>query len=106
MSTTIRPEIRNDNEWHISKHRYYELKHFCLQYGEWRGEDRKNRELVRHICDETDPCIGRYIFKAVTRGYSYAYLRTTLGMPCGRSMYYDRYRKFFWLLSKEKYECT
>ena len=36
MSTIIRPELSKKNENHISKHRYYELKHFCLQYPEWK----------------------------------------------------------------------
>lgn len=41
MSTTIRPEIAKENPYWISKHRYYELKHFCLQYKEWQDELRK-----------------------------------------------------------------
>ena len=36
MSTTIRPELSEKNEYYLSKHRYYELKHFCLQYPEWK----------------------------------------------------------------------
>lgn len=36
MSTDIRPEISENNEFYISKERYYELKHFCLQYKEWK----------------------------------------------------------------------
>lgn len=36
MGTVIRAELSKDNEYYISKHRYYELKHFCLQYPEWR----------------------------------------------------------------------
>ena len=36
MTTLIRPEISKRNEFWISKHRYYELKHFCLQYPEWK----------------------------------------------------------------------
>lgn len=35
MSTIIRPSISERNEWYIEKHRYYELKHFCLQYPTW-----------------------------------------------------------------------
>lgn len=31
-----RAEISEKNEFYISKHRYYELKHFCLQYPEWK----------------------------------------------------------------------
>lgn len=36
MSTNIRPEITKKNEYWISKERYYELKHFCLQYDDWK----------------------------------------------------------------------
>ena len=36
MSTTIRAEISKKGKWYISKHRFYELKHFCLQYDEWK----------------------------------------------------------------------
>ena len=44
MSTTIRADISKDNPYYISKHRYYELKHFCLQYPEWK---KKAAELIR-----------------------------------------------------------
>lgn len=37
MSTVIRPEISKQSPYYISKHRYYELRHFCLQYPEWRS---------------------------------------------------------------------
>ena len=36
MSTTIRPELSEKNKYWIERHRYYELKHFCLQYPIWR----------------------------------------------------------------------
>lgn len=36
MGTVIRPEISIRNQYWLSKHRYYELKHFCLQYPEWK----------------------------------------------------------------------
>lgn len=31
-----RAEVSKRNKYYISKHRYYELKHFCLQYPEWK----------------------------------------------------------------------
>ncbi len=43
MSTTIRPELSEKNHYWIEKHRYYELKHFCLQYPSWR---RKYNSLI------------------------------------------------------------
>ena len=36
MSTVIRAELSHKSKYHIDKHRYYELKHFCLQYPEWK----------------------------------------------------------------------
>lgn len=35
MGTDIRPEISEKNSYWISRHRYYELRHFCMQYTEW-----------------------------------------------------------------------
>ena len=29
-------ELSEKNPYYISKHRYYELKHFCLQYPKWK----------------------------------------------------------------------
>ncbi len=36
MATTIRPELSEKNQYWIERHRYYELKHFCLQYPIWK----------------------------------------------------------------------
>ena len=36
MSTTVRSEISKKNIYWIEQHRYYELKHFCLQYPLWK----------------------------------------------------------------------
>ncbi|MDY6073157.1 MAG: hypothetical protein SPI49_03560 [Eubacteriales bacterium] len=38
MGTNIRPKISENNKYFISKHRYYELKHFVMQYNEWNRE--------------------------------------------------------------------
>ncbi len=45
MSTSIRPELSPKNCYWIEKHRYYELKHFCLQYPTWR---RKYNSLISY----------------------------------------------------------
>jgi hypothetical protein len=36
MGTDIRATISTKNRYWIEKHRYYELKHFCLQYPSWK----------------------------------------------------------------------
>ena len=67
MSTKIRPIISKKRTYYISKHRYYELKHFCLQYHEWKNiifsqggfsgksfefHGRKQSEFVDPVGDE------------------------------------------------------
>lgn len=59
-------------------------------------------DLIEKIAMETDRYLHDYILKAVTEELSYTYLKTRLDIPCGRDMYYDRYRKFFWLLSEAR----
>jgi hypothetical protein len=57
-------------------------------------------KLVEQAAQEADKYLWHYILRAVTEGLSYTYLKTKLDMPCGKDMYYDRYRKFFWILDK------
>lgn len=130
MSRT-RPELSKKNKWYISKHRYYELKHFCLQYSEWKeryesairysgnlpgvnnvewsdpvGNSvssmdiwKHKMELVENAAIMADEFLGSYILKAVTEDLSFTALKMLYGIPCGKDMYYDRYRKFFYILS-------
>lgn len=57
-------------------------------------------EMVEQAAIDTDPDLASYILKAVTEGLSYSHLKARLEIPCGKDMYYDRYRRFFWLLNK------
>ena len=138
MTTSIRAELSKKNKYWISKHRHYELKHFCLQYPSWKkayeeyddssislsmmehvptsnvpGDPTAKRaimkayyskkiELIEKAAMEADEYLYTYILKAVTEELSFTYLKTKLGIPCGKDMYYDRYRKFFWLLNKSR----
>lgn len=36
MSTVIRSELSKKNPYYLPKHRYFELKHFCLQYKDFK----------------------------------------------------------------------
>lgn len=59
-------------------------------------------EMIKQAAIEADPYLASYIFKAVTEGLSYTYLKSRLEIPCSRDMYYDRYRRFFWLLDRSR----
>lgn len=139
MATTVRAKLSEKNKYWISKHRYYELKHFCLQFPIWKQAYASLDEvcmspnnlkiitsttnvpgdptakcaiakiyyaeriaMVKEVAMLTDPELYIYILRAVTEGLSFDYLKTRLEIPCSRDTYYDRYRKFFWLLSKER----
>lgn len=138
MATMIRPEISVKNKYWIDKHRHYELKHFCLQYPEWKkayaefddpsmslsmiervptsnlpgdptakrammkAHYRERIQLVEKVAMEADRYLAEYILKAVTENLSYTYLKTRFEIPCGKDLYYDRYRRFFWLLSEAR----
>lgn len=56
--------------------------------------------LVKKAAIETDFDLAEYILIAVTEGLSYEKLKARFEIPCGREMYYNRYRKFFWVLDK------
>lgn len=138
MATVVRAEISENNKYWISKHRHYELKHFCLQYPEWKKEYltlgvptassamlevisstntpsdltakyairrvyyAERIELIEKVAREADKYLYEYILRAVTEGLSYTYLKSRLKIPCGKDMYYDRYRRFFWLLNEAR----
>lgn len=59
-------------------------------------------DLIERIARKTDSYLYKYLLKAVTEGLSYTQLKTRLEIPCCRDTYYDRYRRFFWLLSRER----
>lgn len=138
MGTNIRPELSEKNKYKIEKHRYYELKHFCLQYPIWKkayaaldGLSRRPSDLevfaetkscsdptancalakafyseridmIERTALNTDSELASYILKAVTEDLSYDTLKARLDIPCCKDTYYDRYRKFFWRLNKER----
>lgn len=138
MATTIRAELSEKNPYWIEKHRYYELKHFCLQYPIWKKiygsldglsghstgltmmvvnstlgdptakigmakayySDRM--KMLERTASRTDEILGIYILNGVTEGWSYDILKARLGIPCCKDTYYELYRRFFWLLNKER----
>lgn len=135
MSTVLKPELSNKSKWHLSKERYYELKHFCLQYPEWKNKlleltyvtypqqlcfidskgnycnpvektvvDRETYlnyiDMVDKAANQAEPDLAIYILQAVAYRRSFTYLQTVMRIPCCKDVFYDRYRKFFWILDQ------
>ena len=59
-------------------------------------------KLIEQIAREADNNLHNYILKGVTEGLSYTHLKYMLNIPCSKDTYYDRYRRFFWLLDKTR----
>ena len=105
------PDVRpiNEKKYEISKHRFIEgsrssgesgsaTEHLVIR----RMKLRERCELIEQTAIEADPDLYPYILEGVTAEYaSYKYLRQVKEIPCGKNMYYDRRRKFYWLLSKK-----
>lgn len=59
----------------------------------------RKMQLIEETVMEAEPEIYRYLLLAVTNeGVTYEYLRTIHHIPCGKDMFYDRRRKFYYLL--------
>lgn len=68
-----------------------------------RSKLEENCRLIEQTAIETDPDLYQYILKAVTdEGITYRYLSLIMGIPCSQNTYYERRRKFYWLLNQKK----
>ena len=129
----LKAELSKKSRYYVNKHRYYELKHFCLQYPDWKREyqsleirisrsyehetvvqnglerpvedlaERRERlldkiKMVERAATLADECIGKWLLKAVTEDIAFTKMKMVHEVPCEKDMWYDRYRKFFWLL--------
>lgn len=133
------PDVRpiNKKKYEISKHRFLELYHYCMQYSEWidelnvmtdtvkgmaniegsrssgglgsatehlvirRMKLQEKCALIEQTAIDADPALYSYIIEGVTTEYAtYKYLKQVKDIPCGKDMYYDRRRRFYWLLSQ------
>lgn len=135
----LKSELSEKSKYWIPKHRYYELKHYCLQYPHWeelygrlqikieahknsevhgtepgnpterlalvRAECRKAMELVDSCCKEAckdEPVLYLFLLKSVTHGVSFVTLQTEYEIPCGKDLFYNCYRRFFYILSQHR----
>lgn len=126
----IRSEISVKSPYYISKHRYLELKHFCLQYPEWKrklvdlsyfpiaGDGRstdvakpvekmaeKREKYLRYMemVEQSLIAADPDIYEWLLKGVTMEVSYSDLraaGLPCSKDYYYERYRKFFWHLDK------
>lgn len=110
--------------YELPRHRFLELKHFCLQYWDWRKQlilaDREKPgtpqddvvsntatrrtdlnnaiQLIEKTAWNTDTNLGSYILRSVTENLTVS----QVDPPVSKDEFFELRRKFFWLLSEEK----
>ena len=67
-----------------------------------RDRLESNINLIDSTAKEADSYLAPWIIKGATEGYSFDYLHLQISMPASRDTYYDRYRRFFWLLDQKR----
>lgn len=67
-----------------------------------RAKAKTNCRIIEEAAKAADDSLYKYILKAVTEeGITYKYLRTVMDIPCGKNYFYERRRKFYYILSKK-----
>ncbi len=110
-------------EYSIGKHRFYELRHFCLQYPEWkalystldgwgtesginegdttsrdgirRADLKRNMEMIEETCRDIGGEYTEMLLSYVTTGGK-------LRLKASQKDFWLYYRKFFWVLSGKR----
>ena len=67
-----------------------------------RNEYSSKISVIEQTAKEADDALYRWLIKGITGSYGYDYLKYQMNMPASRSMYYNRYRKFFFILDKKR----
>lgn len=98
MGVKLRPELSKKNKYWIDKNRFYELKYFCLQYPLWKkayevldGLQLCSYELAPSKSNLPGDITGNCVEE-----------RLRYFERSSRDTYYDRYRRFFWLLDNKR----
>lgn len=110
------PNVRSLNpiKYKMSENRFKEMYFHCLQYDEWKERSitdpqeekrkafKKRYRVVEETVRETHAKIYPWLLEAVAvEKATYKRLKE-LGMPCGKSIYYEARREFYKLLSEKK----
>ena len=97
----------NRKRWNIPIERKREVLAFCREYPNWQKELRASPNdsalialisLVDQTAREADPFIHEYLIRAVTECLPYT---AFWGIPCSDDYYYDRRKKFLFLLDRK-----
>lgn len=128
-SQKVRVLLSKKNPYYISKFKRLELKYFCLQYPEWKkylssigkrgtsdefsdptGEEAVRRVLYSRNIETIEVAariagadIYEYLLLSVTEDVSFPTLKTKYDIPCGADLFYNRYHKFWFILSQKEH---
>lgn len=114
----------------IPRKRYLELKDYCMQYAKWKllyleNSDstvtnkeqiditpdkaikkifyKRRTDMIENIARIVSEKYYDYILKGVTELTTYSQLKRYFGLDCDEETYKKMYRRFFYILSRNKH---
>jgi len=90
---SLYPEVRE------SEVRTGSIKSDVERLVEKRSSYKQKIYILEQAIKELNDPIGCYLFDSVTTGRTFPYYEAK-GIGCGRDYWYDRYRRFFYILDK------
>ena len=87
---------------HSLKHASGKITDPTNDYAIQRSNLQNKISIIDTCAEQADASIAYWLIKGITQNYSYEYLKYQLNLPASRDYYYDRYRKFFWILDRQR----
>lgn len=98
LNTCVRPVVFSDT---YTMTDYIEETH--AEKWAFRLADVDDKiQLIEQAAVDADEELSGYILMAVTSGLGYDTMNARYNVPCARNTFYDRYRKFFWILDQRR----
>ena len=98
LNTCVRPVVFSDT---YTMANYIEETH--AEKWAFRLADVDDKiQLIEQAAVDADEALSGYILMAVTSGLGYDTMNARYNVPCARNTFYDRYRKFFWILDQKR----
>ena len=117
----IRAELSRKNKYWISKHRFYQLYYFCLQWPEKLDRLQELEEdfspsadgerkqigvymsILTSSAEEASPLYAKAILRKVTsEGTTFHQLKNEMNLSCTSGQFGSLIHRFYWLLSQKE----
>lgn len=81
---------------------YIHISNTTERIGIMKAYYSERMDMIWRAAEKAEPELAQYIVRGVTEGLSYDLIKVKMDIPCCKDVYYSAYRRFFWILSKER----